>query len=139
MGTKGVNVQDTHVLMGTNRCKCPGHPCHCVDKRVKNTEFNTLKTKVQNLEKKIPNVSTLIYINQHNIKKQTLEKTTGDVDKIIPHASGLVTTTVLNKKISEVENKIPDTSSLMTTNLLTTKISEVEKKIPDHAKYKYIS
>ena len=124
MGTKGVNVQDIHVPVWTKGLK---------------TEFNTLKTKVKNFEKEIPNISTLININQHNIDKQTLEKTTGDVDKIIPDASGLVTTTVLNTKISEVENKIPDTSSLMTTNLLTTKITEVEKKIPDHAKYKYIS
>ena len=31
---------------------------------VKNTKFNTLKRKVNNLEKKIPEATTLIHINQ---------------------------------------------------------------------------
>ena len=36
-----------------------------VDNEVmKNTKFNTLKTKVNNLEKKIPDASLLIHINQ---------------------------------------------------------------------------
>ena len=48
---------------------------------VKNTKFNTLKTKVNNLEKKIPDAATLIHINQHNTHKQNLEKKIGDVDK----------------------------------------------------------
>ena len=33
---------------------------------VKNTKFNTLKTKVNSLEKKIPDATTLIHINQYN-------------------------------------------------------------------------
>ena len=41
---------------------------------VKNTKFNTLKTKVNNLEKKIPEATTLIRINQCNTDKQNLEK-----------------------------------------------------------------
>ena len=41
---------------------------------VKNTKFNTLKTKVNKLEKKIPDATTLIYINQCNTNKQNLEK-----------------------------------------------------------------
>ena len=40
---------------------------------VKNTKFNTLKTKVNNLEKKVPDATTLIYINQCNIDEQHLE------------------------------------------------------------------
>ena len=47
---------------------------------VKNTKFNTLKTKVNNLEKKIPDGATLIHINQYNTDKQILEKKIGDVD-----------------------------------------------------------
>ena len=36
-----------------------------VDNEVgKNTKLNTLKTKVNNLEKKIPDATTLIHINQ---------------------------------------------------------------------------
>ena len=74
---------------------------------VKNTKFNTLKTKANSLEKKIPNATTLIHINQCNTDKENLEKKIGDVDKKIPDTRGLVTTTVLNTKISEVENKTP--------------------------------
>ena len=41
---------------------------------VKNTKFNTLKTKVNSLEKIIPDATTLIHINQYNIDKQNLER-----------------------------------------------------------------
>ena len=41
---------------------------------VKNTKFSRLKTKVNNLEKKIPNATTLIHINQYNTDKQKIEK-----------------------------------------------------------------
>ena len=36
---------------------------------VKNTKLNTLKTKVNNLDKKIPDTTTLIHINQYNTDK----------------------------------------------------------------------
>ena len=55
---------------------------------VKNTNFNTLNTKVNNLEEKIPDATTLIHINQYNTDKQNLEKQIGDVDKKIPDTSG---------------------------------------------------
>ena len=41
---------------------------------VKNTKFNTLKTNVNSLEKKIPDTTNYIYINQYNTDKQNLEK-----------------------------------------------------------------
>ena len=41
---------------------------------VKNTIFNTLKTKVNNLDNKIPDATTLIQINQYNADKQNLEE-----------------------------------------------------------------
>ena len=41
----------------------------------KNTKFNTLKTKVNNLENEIPDATTLIHINQYKADK------IGDVDK----------------------------------------------------------
>ena len=43
---------------------------------VKNTKFNTPKTKVNDLENKIPDASTLIWLNQYNTDKQNLGKTT---------------------------------------------------------------
>ena len=47
---------------------------------VKNTKFNTLKTNVNNLEKKIPDATTLIQINRYNTEKQKSENKNGDVD-----------------------------------------------------------
>ena len=44
---------------------------------VENTKFNTLETKINSLEKKIPDATTLIHINQYNTHKQNLEKKTG--------------------------------------------------------------
>ena len=78
---------------------------------VKNTKFNTLKTKVNNLDEKIPDASTLIHTNQYNADKQNLWKHIEEVDKKIPYTSDLVITIVLNKKISQVKSKILDTSS----------------------------
>ena len=82
---------------------------------VKNTKFYTLETKVNNLDKKISDGTTLIHINQYNTDKKTLEKKIEDVDKKIPDTNNLVTTTLLNTKISEVENKIPDNSKYVST------------------------
>ena len=48
---------------------------------VKNTKFKTLKTKVNNFVKKIPDATTLIHINQNNRNKQILWKKIGGVDK----------------------------------------------------------
>ena len=38
---------------------------------VKRTVYNTLNTKVNTLEKKIPDVSTIIQTNQYKTDKQT--------------------------------------------------------------------
>ena len=43
--------------------------------------FNTLKKKVNSLEKKILDATTLIHINQYNTDKHNFEKKIGDVDK----------------------------------------------------------
>ena len=44
------------------------------NKVVKNKTFNTLKTKVNKLDKKISDATTLIHINQYKTDKQDLEK-----------------------------------------------------------------
>ena len=55
---------------------------HLVDNEVvKNTKSNTLKTKVNNLDKKISDATTLIDINQYNTDKQNIEKKTEGADK----------------------------------------------------------
>ena len=76
---------------------------------VKNTKFNTLKTKINNLEKQISDATILIHINKYNTDtntqiQQSLEKKIGDVNEKVPDVTGLVTTTVLHTKIEKVEN-----------------------------------
>ena len=51
------------------------------DEVVKNTKFKTLKTKVNNLGKRIRNGTSLIHINQYSTDKQNLGKNIDDVDK----------------------------------------------------------
>ena len=41
---------------------------------VKNTKFNTLKTKINSLEKKISDATTLTYIDQYKTDKKNLQK-----------------------------------------------------------------
>ena len=41
---------------------------------VKNTKFNTLKTKANSLEKKIPDATDLIPINRYKTDKQNSDK-----------------------------------------------------------------
>ena len=48
---------------------------------VKNAKFNTLKTQVNSLEKKLSDATTLIHVNQCNTDKENLEKKIGHVDK----------------------------------------------------------
>ena len=103
--------------------------------KLKHAKDNTLKKKVNNLEKKNHDANGLIHINYYNTDTQNLEKKIEDVDNKIPYKSDLLTANVLNTKISGAENKIPDISSLVTTTVLNTKIGDVENKIPDHAKY----
>ena len=71
---------------------------------VKDTKFNAIKRKVNNLEKGIPDETTLIHINQYNVDKQNLEKME-ILRKKIPNTSNLGTTTVLYAKIRKYITK----------------------------------
>ena len=96
-------------------------------KVVKNIKFNTLKTRVNNLEKNF-------HRNQYNTDKQNLEKKIGEIDTKIPDTSGLVTTTVLNTKIGEVKNKIPNHDKSITNaelNKLTAETFAARLKYAD--------
>ena len=96
-----------------------------VDNEVaKNTEFSTLKTKVNDLDKKITDSTILIHINQYNADKQNFEK---KLELLIKNT--IVTTTVLNTKINGVEKKIPDTSSLVTTTVLNKNLEKLRTKL----------
>ena len=48
---------------------------------VKNTKINTLKTKVNSLEKEVPDATALIHINYYNTDKQNVNEKIGDVHK----------------------------------------------------------
>ena len=48
------------------------------NKVVKNIKLNTIETKLNNLDKKIPDATTFIGINQYNAAKQNLEDKTGE-------------------------------------------------------------
>ena len=48
------------------------------NKVVKNTTLNTIETKLNNLDKKIPDATTFIGINQYNTANQNLENKTGE-------------------------------------------------------------
>ena len=48
------------------------------NKVVKNTKLNTIETKLNNLDKKIPDAATFIGINQYNTANQNLENKTGE-------------------------------------------------------------
>ena len=103
-----------------------------VDKDVeKKTLYNTLSTKLKNLEKQIPGASALIQTNQCNTNKKNLEKKIGDVENNILDISGLVSTAVFNTKINELENKIPDVTGLASTPLVYTKTDDVENIVPN--------
>ena len=51
---------------------------------VKNKTIDSLKTKVNNLEKNISDATTLVHINQCSSDKQSLEKKIGDVEEKYP-------------------------------------------------------
>lgn len=51
---------------------------------LKKTKFNTLKTKLNKIDYKTPDATTLIQINQHNTDKQCLEKKLGILIKKYP-------------------------------------------------------
>ena len=107
---------------------------------LKNTKLNTLKIKVNNLESKIPDTTTLPQISQTNTGQQNLEKNIGDVDKKLPDTSRLVTTTVLNTKISEIENTIPDTSNLGTAHVSGSRLGiKFDKNPLAIEKYNYLT
>ena len=110
---------------------------------VKKTEYNSLKTKVDNIDttnfvlktkyekdgsdfedkiskivKKIPDVTNLI-------KKTDINAKVTEIEGKIPSISGLATNTAL----TAVENKIPDVNSLVKKTDYNTKISEIENKV----------
>ena len=97
---------------------------------VKNTVYNKLIRKENNLENKTPDAPSLFDLHQYKIDKQDFQKQIVIVENKIPDVSVYVNTTVFNTKIGKAENKVTETNSLVTP-----KTTVVEKKIAHHAKY----
>ena len=72
---------------------------------VKNTKINTLKTKVNTLENKFLDATTLIHIKQYNTDKENLGKKIEMLIKKKTDTSGLVSTTILNSKLVKLKTK----------------------------------
>ena len=83
-------------------------------------KISDFEDKINKVDKKIPNVSSLV-------KKTDFNSKISKVEGKIPIISGLATTSAL----TAVENKISDVSSLVKKTELNTKVTEIEGKIPD--------
>ena len=107
---------------------------------LKKTDFNTLETKVDdidttkfvsknkydsevgNLKLQIPDISGLLQTSTFNSKITEIEGKITNAEVKIPDISGLATKT----EATTVENKIPDISNLATK----TEVTNVKNKIP---------
>ena len=80
----------------------------------KKTEFNTLKTKVDNID------------TDDYVLKTKYDSEIGNLKLKIPDSGGLVQSSTLNSKLTELENKIPDIKNFATKS----DIVSTESKIP---------
>ena len=120
---------------------------------IKKTEYNSLKTKVDNID-----ITNFVLKTKYEKDRSDFEDKISKVDKKIPDVSDLVKKTDFNSKIIEAESKIPSISGSATNSALTTvenkildvsslvkktnyntKISEIENKVNDHSHDKYIT
>ena len=69
---------------------------------VKKTEFNTLKTKVDNID------------TDEYVLETKYDNEIGNLKLKIPDINGLVLSSTLNSKLTELENKIPDVKTFAT-------------------------
>ena len=84
--------------------------------------------KINKIDKKIPDVTSLV-------KKTDFNTKITEIEGKIPSILGLAT----NSELAAVENKIPNVSSLVKKTDYNTKISDIEKKITDHNHHRYIT
>ena len=84
--------------------------------------------KINKIDKKIPDVTSLVKRTDFNTKIIEIEGK-------IPSITGLAT----NSELTAVENKIPNVSSLVKKTDYNTKISDIENKVADHNHNKYIT
>ena len=118
---------------------------------MKKTDFNSLKTKVDNNETDNDNFETKVDNNHltaetsiNNLRTKTIDLTkyvrksdydtkVGNLELKIPDVSGKLNISDFNSKVSELENKIRSTESKPDITNLATKssVTAVKNKIPD--------
>ena len=89
---------------------------------VKNTEYNKLVTKVDNID-----TTGFVLKTKFDTDQSDLEKKISDVGKNVPDTSAFIKKPDCSSKITEIENKIPSINGLATNSALTA----VENKIPN--------
>ena len=92
---------------------------------VKN-EYNKLVSKVDNIDT-TNFVLKIIYEKEGSNFEDKISK----IDKKIPDVSSLVKKTDYSSKITELENKIPNVSGFLLTSVFNSKITEVKNIIPN--------
>ena len=80
---------------------------------VKKTEYNNLVTKVDNID------TSNFVKKKYEKDGSDFEGKISKMDKKVPDVSSLVKKTNFNTKVIEIEGKIPDVSSLATKSALT--------------------
>ena len=80
----------------------------------KKTKYNKLVTKVDNID-----ATGFVLKTKYDTDKSGLEKKISDVDKKIPDTSSLVKKTDYGSKITQIEGKIPSIIGLATDSALT--------------------
>ena len=88
-------------------------------------KLNIRQTK--QLEKKIPDTSSLVKKTNYNTKITELENEIPDIGNLPTKAA-----------LTAVENKIPSVSNLVNKTGYNTKITEIENKLTDHNHDQYI-
>ena len=112
----------------------------------KNTNFNSLKTKVDKNETDNDNLETKTKTSINNLKtkvdnidltkyvlKNNYDTKIGNLQLKIPDVCGLLQVSSFNSKVNELENKLKTAESKPNINNLATKsgLTSIENKIPD--------
>ena len=93
---------------------------------VKKTEHNKLVTKIDNTE-----TTNFVKKNKYEKDWSDFEDKINKVDKKMPNVSSLVKKTDFNTKVTEIVGKIPIVTGFLLTSVFNPKITEVEDKIPN--------
>ena len=100
---------------------------------VKKTEYNSLKTKIDNID-----TTDFVKKTKYETDGSYFEDKISKIDKKIPDVSSLVKKTDFNDKVTEIERKIPDISGLLPTSTFNSKVGELENKIKTAESKPYI-